>query len=123
MKKTKFQRAILEAHQSLAVKLDAVRPGRDNPRYGAVTLGEYRFSFPGSTSMPTITQRGLVAMVLERHHRKQQRLMRRRAIRARVLEIAAGVVSWLRSAFTPVAAETIGERVAVPVRDIAPGRF
>ena len=123
MKNTKFQRAILEARRRPVVKLDPVRPGRDNPRYGAVTLSEYRFIYPESASVPTITQRGLVAGVLERRQRKYQRLMRRRAIQARILEIAAEVASWLRNAFAPSACETIGEPVPVSVRDSGPHRF
>ena len=123
MKNTKLQRATFEARRRPVVKVDPVRPGRDNPRYSAVTLSEYRSTYPESAAVPTISQRGLLGEMLERQQRRCDALKRRRALRARVLEVATEVLAWLRNAFIPSTAETIDGAVPMPVRNIASDRF
>jgi hypothetical protein len=123
MKSTKFERAISQARRRPVVKLDPIRPGRDNPRYGAITLSEYRVTYPESAAMPTISQRGVLRQILERQQKRHEALVRRRAMRARILEVAAEVAAWLRNALSHPASGAIGEPVPLPVRNIASDRF
>ncbi|HEY3900738.1 MAG TPA: hypothetical protein VGM54_19165 [Chthoniobacter sp.] len=99
MKNMKFQRGILKERRGPADGLDFVRPGRQNPRYGAVTLGEYRLSYPGATSIPTLTQSGLVGSILARQERKALRAARRRAALERALVMVVDAWNWLRNPF------------------------
>jgi hypothetical protein len=62
-----------------------------------VTLGEYRLSYPGTSSIPTLTQSGLVGSLMERLERKALRAARRRAAVERVLVMMVGGWHWLRS--------------------------
>jgi hypothetical protein len=124
MKNTKLERAILEAQHRPVVKLDSVRPGVDDAGRDAVSvpLSEDRFTHPPSTAAPAVAQRGLIGEMLERERTSYEAMMRRNAIRLRTLEVAADVLMWLRSAFTPSASETIGEPVRVHVPNATPDR-
>jgi hypothetical protein len=61
----------------------------------AISLHEYRLAWPSSAHIPTITQRGLIEVILLRQHRKAVRSARRRAARERILAGVASALSWV----------------------------
>jgi hypothetical protein len=107
MKKMKFQKAILGERRGQAERLIPGKEGRQNPRYGALTLNEYRFSYPMSASIPTLTQRGSLGPLLAREQRKALRRARRRAAVEAMLTGAVEAFLWLRRAFSPSASRPI----------------
>jgi hypothetical protein len=107
MKTMKFQRAILQVRCKQAERVIPGKEGRQNPRYEAATLREYRFSYPVSASIPTITQQGLVGPLLAREQRRAWRRARRRAALEAVLERAVEAFLWLRRACSPSARQPI----------------
>ena len=49
-----------------------------------ITLHEYRLRYPESAAIPTLTQSGLLGLLLDRQELKRARLARRRAVWKRV---------------------------------------
>jgi len=78
----------------------------------AISLHEYRLRHPRSALVPTITQSGLLRLLLEQQQRKTARLARRRAARRRMAARNWQRVSYVWRAITRGSLR--GSHTAVP---------
>jgi hypothetical protein len=69
----------------------------------AFTLEDYRFQYPNTASIPTLTQSGLIGGLLERHDRRMVRRAQRRAMWNYVVELPFRGLSWMSGRITPPA--------------------
>ncbi len=74
------------------------------------TLEDYRLRYPNTASVPTITQRGLVGELLDRHERRGARRIRRRAVWQHVMGLPIQGVLWMWKAVTTTPAPVVSFR-------------
>lgn len=61
----------------------------------SISLNDYRWQYPNTARIPTLTQRGLVGGLLERHEQRMARRARRRALWGRILGWPVDALAWL----------------------------
>lgn len=86
------------------------KPNASDPMNTPISLNDYRWQFPNTARVPTLTQRGLVGGMLERHERRAARRAWRRAMLSRILgwplDGAAWLWHWATTPPTPTPART-----------------
>ena len=66
-----------------------------------ISLEDYRFQYPNSTSIPTLTQSGLIGGLLARHDRRVARRAQRRAVWNSIVELPFRGLAWVVDLFRP----------------------
>ncbi|TCO89323.1 hypothetical protein EV701_11457 [Chthoniobacter flavus] len=66
-----------------------------------ISLEDYRFQYPNSTSIPTLSQSGLIGGLLARRERRLARRAQRRAIWNFVVGLPFRGLAWIVDLFRP----------------------
>ena len=66
-----------------------------------ISLEDYRFQYPNSTSIPTLTQSGMIGGLLARHDRRVARRAQRRAVWNAIVELPLRGLVWVVDLFRP----------------------
>jgi hypothetical protein len=66
-----------------------------------ISLEDYRFQYPNSASIPTLTQSGLVGGLLDRHEKRVVRRAKRRAVWNAVFGLPFRGLAWIVDLFRP----------------------
>jgi hypothetical protein len=99
MKIRRFSRPVSEGEQP-ASKIRFERQSQSNTMNTAISLHDYRLSFPDSAPLPTITQRGLIGPILERQRKRAIRRILRRAMWHRLVSLPGAALIGVVRLFT-----------------------
>jgi len=77
-----------------------------NPMKTSMSLNEYRWQYPNTAFVPTLSQRGLIGEILQQHEKRMARRAWRRRVFYRIVESPVDAVAWLWHLATAPAAPT-----------------
>jgi hypothetical protein len=86
-----------------------------------ISLNDYRWQYPNTAQIPTLTQGGLVGGLLERHERRMARRARWRMAWHRIIEWPIDAAAWLWHWATAPAAQAPAVVRVSRVRNFAGG--
>jgi hypothetical protein len=72
-----------------------MKPNESNPMKAPISLNDYRWQYPNTARIPTLTQSGLVGGLLERNERRTARRAWRRLMWERIVGLPVDGLAWL----------------------------